>query len=99
MRPRDRQNRAEPPPQPSCTDQATCLFRGPCREGLLVQQEKAAFPVAQSLQEAPSSGTLDWYNHLHRPAPVDSIFRLCASYKLSNSQGIKATAGVILRIE
>lgn len=99
MRPRDRLNRVEPPPQPSCTDKATCLFRGPCREGLHVQQEKVAFPVAQSLQEAPSSGTLDLYNHLHHPAPVDNIFMLCASYKLSNSQGIKATTSVILRIE
>ena len=99
MRPRDRLNRAEPPPQTSCTDKATCPFPGPGGERLHVQQERVAFPVAQSLQEAPSSRTLDLYNHLHRPAPVDNIFRLCALYKLSNSQGIKTTAGVILQVD
>ena len=55
--------------------------------------------MAQSLQEAPSSRTLDLYNHLHCPAPVNNILRLCALYKLSKSQGIKTTAGVILRVD
>lgn len=81
-------------PQPSSTDRAMWPF-----PGLHVQQDRVTFPVAQSLQEAPSSRTLDLYNYLHCPTPVNNILRLCALYKLSKSQGIKTTAGVILWVD
>ena len=96
VRHRDRLKSAEPP----STGEATCAFPGSHAEGLPVQQERVTFPVAQSQQEAPR--TLDLYKS-PPTAPVNSISRIFAVYKPSNSQRFETTAvqlaGVILRVD